>query len=621
MSLEGNQLLQDFKQWLSLFADILKDKNKDEILQQFVYHARLSVRMTKMEKKRRNRFKVKFPDQNRTLYIGDVSKEEEKIQQLRSQLQSTVNTFYNLLNQILTSREFRSIFNDLLKWFQDCFTPKPTITKVIKEEVHMVEDPLHRLKRQVRTTEMDVDKLENDEDVQMKTSTTHRLETITEESEYEEILHSPIVATSHAAKTDETMKVSHVEKDLVDRLGSILKDLCSNEKYLNAMKGIFQLFKTEPKEFYEAMPAEWYYDANMLETRNDLLKIMQRFANNVDLTNMYESSNQLFRSLQTDFELKDFFRDSVGFVEKCTPAFINSDEFRPQCEFLIKRLQAIHNQKYSKLFDSITQGVDDFSMGLEKDKQTTEFGALTRKILTKDLFGIGEHQKSKFKIPLFSVNVFKDLRYFAIPAIMSNWRYMPIPRLEIDDNDYNIVFEDIVLDFDDFIPAVVDIDSSQHIHTNPKTKWFGKKTATPDQWRYSSNILVSNLNVEITNIKFMYRKKRGFMKMRDSGYLDFLIGKKGIEVKVNMKSDEELFHAESIKAKIDSLKLKFHGTKHQTRWKLYSPFIQKKIKKELEHAIESKIDYWIKSGNQTMTKYFIATPKTEKQAHLELEHH
>ena len=614
MSLEGNQFMQDLITWFDLVEKMIAEKNDDELFQKFVYHARLAIRMSRMEKRKRGRFKVSFPKQHRVILIGDPNGQSEKMLQIRSNMKKKIRSFYKLINVMFTSSEFRKVFADLIEWFQDCFKSQtiPVSTKVEPAPIRKVrEEPFEVLKKEVHETEHDLSELELGHIPQKREYKPHSLEPISELSEFEKVKKLPVVEMHDPVTT----KTATTSTTLVERLREILKTIFKRRKYVNALEGAVKLFSDEPKELFEAMPPEWYYDANISEARNDLMQILQRLANNVDLKPMFNSAEVLLQNLITDYELKDFITDSSNFVSKCKDEFIDSAEFGHQAEFLIKRLQDLHHDKYGKIFNSIASGAEDFSKGLESDKLTKEFGELSRKLIRKDFFGMPElDEKLELRWPVVSANVFKDLRYYALPAILRSWRFLPLPRIEVDNSMYNFVFNDVVLDLDDFIPACIDVDTAQHIHTNPKSKWIGRQPLAKDSWKYATKLKISNLNFEVTAVKFDFVKKKGFMKFKDSGLVDFKVGGKGLEVFVNLKTDDTLFHADSIKAKVHKLKFRVYNAKHAKRWKMMSPFINSSIKKQMERSIVAKIDELVKEASKRAQKAKILANRSLNEA-------
>lgn len=50
-----------------------------------------------------------------------------------------------------------------------------------------------------------------------------------------------------------------------------------------------------------------------------------------------------------------------------------------------------------------------------------------------------------------------DLGTVFLPAILEQIKYIPIPRIEFEDKDWYIVIEDLVLESESFLPAVMEI--------------------------------------------------------------------------------------------------------------------------------------------------------------------
>jgi hypothetical protein len=85
--------------------------------------------------------------------------------------------------------------------------------------------------------------------------------------------------------------------------------------------------------------------------------------------------------------------------------------------------------------------------------------------LTKLFNDLGNDKNGK---PTFKPHLVKDLTEVIIPAIFENVAYIPVPRIEYSDPQFDAVIENLCLESDNFFPNVLEIASENYMR-------FGRK--------------------------------------------------------------------------------------------------------------------------------------------------
>ena len=195
----------------------------------------------------------------------------------------------------------------------------------------------------------------------------------------------------------------------------------------------------------------------------DLKTILERFANNTSLDDLFDSINQIYRDADRDPELKGWFRKIDSYIRKCLQeqGFILQDAATEQWNHLYDQGNYLLREKYRSHTDRIIDEVKYYADQFDKDPQNKKFGQSVQKLLL-DL-GQDDNGKATFKPHLL-----KDMTEVIIPAFFENIRYVPIPRIEYKDNMIDAVIENLVLEGDNLAPNMFEFGSDNYFRWGRK---------------------------------------------------------------------------------------------------------------------------------------------------------
>jgi len=103
-----------------------------------------------------------------------------------------------------------------------------------------------------------------------------------------------------------------------------------------------------------------------------------------------------------------------------------------------------------------------------------------------------------------------------LPKAVSLVRYIPIPRIEYQDADIDLVIENLVFESDNFLPSKVRIDSNSHAE-------FTSAYTFESEYSNTATIHVDEFRVRARDISYAFRKKTGFLQFQDKGLLDLFV--------------------------------------------------------------------------------------------------
>ena len=92
-------------------------------------------------------------------------------------------------------------------------------------------------------------------------------------------------------------------------------------------------------------------------------------------------------------------------------------------------------------------------------------------------------------------------------------RYVPIPRIEYQDADIDLVIENLVFESENFLPGKVRIDTNSHAE-------FTSAYSFESEYSNTTTIHIDEFRVRAKDISYAFRKKSGFLQFQDKGLLD-----------------------------------------------------------------------------------------------------
>jgi hypothetical protein len=102
-------------------------------------------------------------------------------------------------------------------------------------------------------------------------------------------------------------------------------------------------------------------------------------------------------------------------------------------------------------------------------------------------------------------------------------RYIPIPRIEYTDDSLDLVVENLTLEGRNLFPNIIEMEAHNFIKFSPYE-------SITDDFNHHMTFSLHQMQADMKNVAFYYRKKTGIPKMSDSGLADVLLGGEGLSV-------------------------------------------------------------------------------------------
>lgn len=318
-------------------------------------------------------------------------------------------------------------------------------------------------------------------------------------------------------------------------------------------------------------------EGSMQQAVSELRTLLERFANGMSLGVIGDAMQALYRDAQQDEDLKEWFRSVDRYVRKVLleSGFV----LEPQCNDEANKLQEsgrrFYEGKYQDHFNNLFSSITDWFTAFGDDPLNQRFGDDWAR-LTKDLLFDSEGSL-KFKPELWM-----DIRKVILPSIIDRVGYVPIPRAEYTDDTIDLVIENLALSGRNLFPNVVSMEAHNFLKFSPYN-------AISDEGHHEFTLTFSQIQADMRDVAFYFRKKSGFPKLSDSGLADVLLGGEGLTVTAHIESagkdQSSVFKVKNVHVKVGTLKFSIRDSKHDLLYKTVRPLATGIVKRQLQKVI------------------------------------
>ena len=331
-------------------------------------------------------------------------------------------------------------------------------------------------------------------------------------------------------------------------------------------------------------------DSSLTKAETDLKTLIERFANSTSADDLIESINNIYRDADADPELKKWFSNMDTYIRKCLKqtGFILEDRATEEWNQLYDQGNYLLRERYR---DHTNRVMDEFQFMADQfneDPHNRAFADSMNKLFN-DL-GRDENGKQTFKPHLIT-----DLTNVIIPAIFENVSYVPIPRIEYTDSQFDAIVENLIIESDNLFPNMIEVGNDSHF------RW-GRKTVASNM-KHKVLVAVSGVQMDLKDVSYYIRKKAGFPTITDKGVMDIYMGGSGFSFRLGLetadsKDRQHFFKVNTVVVDIKNLRLRMKQSNHKLLFNLFKPLLLSIVKPVLTKIIELQIRKYFNQGDQ-----------------------
>lgn len=413
-------------------------------------------------------------------------------------------------------------------------------------------------------------------------------------------------------------KLSDEERDrLVNRFKNVMIEAHRNQQYQDAISELMDLISQLSQQTQEltqhlsdnlAGPREEINknDSIQIATKN-ARDIVEKFANQ-SLDPLIDSIREFGRQMKNDQELRDYFKEVRQFIGKSLhdTEFVQNTDYTQYGSELITTGRQILLEKYREQSENVRRQANSFNEAIQNDPTTAQWRRDLDNLVT-DLF------LDESGSPTIKYELIKDAAKI-IPVLTTQLQYLPLPRIENSDDEYDFAFDNMVLHLPEILPSHAHLTLTSDINLDRESTSLIKNYAFFE---------VSKIRADARNIAFYYKKKKGVINMNDLGLVDFSIPNNGLRFYLKLlleaptKDHPNLrFNVLEADTTIESLKLRIHQSKHDVLYKILTPLAQSKIKKQLEATITEKMKEAVQLLQDSIQRLQVQVSKLRQKSNI-----
>ncbi|KAF3908500.1 hypothetical protein ABW21_db0205065 [Orbilia brochopaga] len=321
---------------------------------------------------------------------------------------------------------------------------------------------------------------------------------------------------------------------------------------------------------------------NHLKKAETLLRtILERFANNTSSNDLFDAINDIYRDADKDPELKDWFKSVDKYIRRCLKqqGFILTDQANNEYDELYDHGRFLLRERYRNHTDRLGDEFKFLGDQFAQDPQNLQF----KSSITKLLNDLGKDENGK---AVFKKHLLDDITGVIVPGFFETVRYIPVPRIEYSDKQFDVIVENLIVEGDNLMPNVLEFGNDSYF------RW-GRKNITSKN-KQKVMLAVSGVQCDLKDVSFYIKKKQGFPTLTDTGLMDIFLGGEGFSFTLKMSSAEKkdranFFQVDKVDVNIKHMNIKLKQSKHKVLFTVFKPMLLKVVRPALQKVLEKQI--------------------------------
>ena len=174
-------------------------------------------------------------------------------------------------------------------------------------------------------------------------------------------------------------------------------------------------------------------------------EIIMAFASGKDLGDLHNALSQVVQDVEDDSELQEFYSDVTTFLKRMLtePSFATSDAADAEAHELYdhsKHFLETKTDNYRPHVEHLFNEISVYITAIQNDRMNRRVIEASKKVFN-DLVVVDRTGNFRFR-----TRVVRDILDVMLPKLVYEIKYIPLPRIEYQDRDYDIILENVVLE-------------------------------------------------------------------------------------------------------------------------------------------------------------------------------
>jgi len=335
------------------------------------------------------------------------------------------------------------------------------------------------------------------------------------------------------------------------------------------------------------------------------LDLFGEFTGKEQLREFRQMAWNLYKDIKDDKEANAWFNSLRREVESALehPETLTTERKKRELEELTERgARILQNEKWKEQFRLLITKFRELLENIKRDSTTQEFLHKLEKFGKDILFN--EQGLPDLFVLEDSVGQLKNL---VVPLFKTLLERIPIKRIDVCSEHYDVRVEDIVFDAATFLPEHLDFKLLNASHLD-------FKDSRRDISRHQLLLQVDNIKPKFHHLKFYYKRKT-FPHIEDYGLADLQLAGEGlmfrilwtVESKGNIRPVARL---SDVTCHIDKLNIHIIGeaTKHNILDAMIAPIVAGMLKNKISNMLQDYMEVKLEEINLKINRFLASHP-------------
>lgn len=569
LSDSGRLLVKNTKQWLAEFIEMLRNKNDNDAIQDFIWFlskSRLSVD------------------------TEDIANQASKVKS-KADTTAAYESLRTVGSLLLTNSDFRLFLGDLGTIGRQVFSDTAFSLSEVAEEAGKQLQPSEEQSKQVEKPGADDGPPPGADDLQK------------ELGQVSKVVANGVVKTGKDAATSVQNHISGEQKDtLIDRLKKAVIKLRKRNDYSDSVSTIGLLIKRYALAYSRAADQTISAAQNDVKTNSELDRairnfwsLLSSFGDKQQWEQLEEQLNKVMSHSQKDPEFENLMMDVGNSVQKLLtdPDFFESADKKIQ-ELRDKAKEVGTETDLRKdIDDLLAQSQTTFNSVLQ-DSDISALISTTTKII-HILSPV--HTAANHELLADAVHVF-------VPLLIQAIQYLPIPRLEISVPEIDLLLENLIIEPGRTINNTSFLPYKLRVETYNDLEICKHKFRTTTSTTNLVTIRIDGLSVRADDIGFWLRAHKNIFRLADEGIASFHLDDRGIDIAIDVEIGkeklEQILTLKAVRVHVHHLSYTLSKSKFSWLAWLIKPVLRPIVRKVLEKQLATAIADFFHAANREL---------------------
>jgi Family of unknown function (DUF5923)/Protein of unknown function (DUF4449) len=570
LSDSGRQLVRYSRNWLKLFIELLRNKNGEDQIQDFIWY------LTKSQI---------------SLDVNYISHQASKVN-ARADATVTYESFRTVGSLLLTNPDFRLFVNDL-----------STIGRqVLADTAFSLAGAAEKTGKQLDLSDQERKTIQGPGADEGSHPTKDELKEDVHNTT--QVIGEGFVSVGKDAVASVKENLSGAQTEtLLYRLKQTISGLRKRTDYQDSVSTIAKLIKRYAYAYSRVAGTTIATAVDDVHTNpaldqavKNFWSLLSSFGDKIEFERLEQDFNKVMEHANSDPQFEDFMSDVGNSVQKMLtdPSFF--DHADRKIEDLKEKSARLGNESDFRLdFDKLLHQAQLTVASVTEDKDVSGLIDATRKIV--DVVS----PPGKITNP----DLLTDGLNIFLPLLIRSVQSIPIPRIEVSVPEMDLLLENIILEpgrnvnATSFLPYRLLVSTKNDVEIR---KTHSKKTAS--SIKSLMTISINGLSVAAQDLGFWLRIHSGLFHLADEGIASFSLDERGIDISLDLEIGreklEEILTLRVIRVHIHKLDYKLRKSKFSFLGWLFKPLLKHMIRRSLEKTIAENIARLLHSANREL---------------------